>query len=275
MSKVQISNQLSIEFIRKLEQIECSYWMRYYREGKTFPTFSTILNGGLACAIPDVDILAMNRAIGLGTVQPIDESILQNILSFYRAAGSRRFFLQLPPSIMNDGLRHLLLSHGFVHHNNWTKLYRPIDVVDDQPTPGLSIRKIDEKEADNFGQLIFMSFDWEDSRLASWLATTVGQTGYHHYIVSKEGKDIAAGALFVEGEMASMAFAGTLGPFRGLGAQSSLLKKRLQEAFKLGAKYITAETAEHTDARPVRSFLNIRKAGFRVAYQRENWIYVC
>ena len=118
-----------------------------------------------------------------------------------------------------------------------------------------------------------MSFDWEDSRLASWLSSTVGQEGYKHYIVSWNGKDIAAGALFVGGPMASMAFAGTLAPFRGKGAQTLLLKTRMQDALKSGALFITAETAQHLDFQPVNSYLNLRKVGFELAYQRQNWLF--
>lgn len=272
---VLVENQLdsAFELVQQLEQIEANYWMKYYRNGHSLPVYSSIIAGGMACAMPELDILAMNRVIGLGVTEPVTNAELDQVIHFYQQAGSKRFFVQLPPWLVSDEVQGLLLAKDFTHHNNWTKLYRTVEPVYVTTNDELVIRKINSSESDNYGQLIFMSFDWEDTRLASWLASTVGQQGYQHYIVSWRGKDIAAGALYVEGEMASMAFAGTLELFRGKGAQSLLLQTRMQDAYDLGARFITAETAEHSEERPVNSFLNIRKKGFQVAYQRQNWIY--
>ncbi len=265
--------KLSSEFIEQLEQVESAYWMKYYRGDAILPVYSSVIAGALVCATPDLDILAMNRVIGLGTSKTLNEETLEQVVQFYERAGTSRFFIQLPPALVNEDTRNLLLRYGFAHHNNWTKLYREVQPMVVPMTRALSVRRIDVQEADNYGQLIFLSFDWEDTRLASWLGSTVGQAGYRHYIVSCEGVDIAAGALFVDGPMASMAFAGTLAPFRGRGAQSLLLKTRLQDAFDLGARFITSETAQHSEERPVQSYLNMIRAGFEVAYQRQNWIY--
>ena len=72
--------------------------------------------------------------------------------------------------------------------------------------------------------------------------------------------------------MASMAFAGTLSAFRGMGAQGLLLKKRLIDAGHAGAKYITSETAQPQPDKEVKSYKNMIKFGFEIAYQRQNWL---
>lgn len=265
--------KLNIEFIQQLEQIESHYWMKYYRGDTILPSYSSIMAGGMAYAVPDIEILAMNRVIGLGAISAIDDSVLRQIIHFYEDVGSSRFFIQLPPVFASTEVQNMLFHHGFTHHNNWTKLYRKVEPLRISTNEELTVRKIDKKESDSYGQLIFMSFDWEDTRLASWLAATVGQEGYRNYIVSWKGIDIAAGALFVKGKMASMAFAGTLKSFRGKGAQRLLLKTRMQDAFDMGAQFISSETAEHKAVKPVRSYLNLEKCGFETAYQRQNWIY--
>ena len=269
----QVQNQsdvLTSEFVHRLEQIESSYWMKYYNGNSVFPTYATVISGGLACAIPDVDILAMNRTLGISGT--IDQTTLDQVIRFYQKAGSPRFFIQLPPSEVNEDVTAILEGNGFIHHNNWTKLYRTVNCPDIPVNEELSIRQIDHSEADIYGQLILMSFDWQDSRLASWLASTVGQAGYRHYIVTLGGKAIAAGALYIGGEMASMAFAGTLSAFRGMGAQGLLLKTRLIDACHAGAKYITSETAQPLPDREVKSHKNMVKFGFKIAYQRQNWL---
>ncbi|MDW3194674.1 MAG: hypothetical protein R8G66_20010 [Cytophagales bacterium] len=266
------NTSLSTRFIQRLEQVEGSYWMQYYRGSITYPVYSSIIAGGMACAIPHLDILFMNRVIGLGLSTPINETSLEQVIRFYEKAGSKRFFIQLPPQVITEEIIALMSQFGFSHRNNWTKLFRTVAPLEHGTNGQLSVRQIEERESDNYGQLIFMSFNWEDSRLATWLASTVGKRGYRHYIVSWEGRDIAAGALYVDGDMASMAFAGTLKAFRGHGAQQLLLKRRLQDAYDMGAKFITGETAEHLEEKPVVSYLNMKKSGFQTAYQRQNWL---
>ena len=273
LSAIETMKVNSSEFMHKLEQIECSYWMKYYRGDAVFSTYASVIGDGVMCAIPEVDILAMNRVIGVGIKYPLEKAMIAHIIKFYQIAGSPRFFIQLPPTILDPETTRLLENSGFRCHNTWTKLYRSVEPVTVADHHDLEIDRIDSSMADLYGQLLFMSFDWEDSRIASWLASTVGTEGYQHYIVSKGGNAIAAGALYVEGEMASMAFAGTLESFRGMGAQKLLLETRLNDAHKLGAKIITAETATQTKDHEVVSYKNMVKAGFETAYHRQNWLF--
>ena len=260
------------EMVQKLEHIECCYWMQYYNGEALFPSYASIVDDGMMCAIPEVEVLVMNRVLGVGIKRPIDEAMVDHMINFYKVAGSPRFMIQLPGLIVTDSMRNTLEGHGFKNHNEWTKLYREVAPAEITPTP-LQVRKIGKNEAPLYGQLIFDSFDWKDPRLAAWLATTVGAEGYHHYLVYKGGEAIAGGALYVQVDMASMAFAGTVAAHRGFGAQKLLLETRLNAAYQLGAKVITAETAKHTAEIEVTSFKNIVRAGFRTAYHRENWLY--
>lgn len=273
MNHASVQTALSRSFIGKLEHIECRYWMQYYRSSNHLKTYSSIIDGGVACAMPEVDVLAINRVIGVGSENTLSPGTLEHIIGFYRSAGSSRFFIQLPPVVANPETTQLLRSYGFRHHNNWTKLYREVHESAIETDPELNIRVIDESEAELFAQIIFMSFDWEDNRIIPWLASVVGTRGYRHYIVRKAGTAIAAGALFTDGEMASMAFAGTLAPFRGLGAQALLIKTRLNDALQAGATIVTAETAEETGGNKVNSYRNMIKHGFTHAYNRQNWLF--
>jgi len=265
--------KLDMSMIRKLEQIEIDYWMKYYQHPGSIESYGTVISNAFVGAIPSLDILAMNRVIGLGSYQDISVADLESIIKFYEKAGSKRFFVQLVPYTLKNGTIETLKDMGFKHHNNWVKLYRSNHQATFDTNPDLHIKKINNSDATLYGELIFMSFDWEDSRLPEWLASTVGKAGYSNYIVYYQNKAIAAGALFTGVGMASVAFAGTLDKFRGLGAQQLLLKTRINEAIEKGAKFITAETAESTVERPIKSFENMLKVGFGTAYLRQNWLY--
>ena len=157
--------------------------------------------------------------------------------------------VQVGPFAFQDNLLEMLQKKGFRHHNNWAKLYRFADKPLPEVKTELEFVPVDTNHADIYGQIIFLSFNWQDSRLADLLASSVGQPGYHHYLVTLDNKAIAAGALHVKNEYASMALAGTLPAFRGMGAQSLLLRGRIEKARELGCEYMISETAEEKQMR--------------------------
>ena len=267
-----VTETFTLNMVRKLEQVEANYWMKYYHTTSPIESYGSIISGGFAGAIPSLDILAMNRVLGMSLKEDCEDQ-LQEIIGFYKKASVNRFFLQLNPMELNENHKSILKNSGFRHHNNWSKLLRGSKPSDVPTNPNLEIKKVDKSNASLYGQIIFMSFDWEDSRLPEWLASTVGMQGYDHYLVYYKKKAIAAGALYTENDMGAMAFAGTLADFRGLGAQTLLLKTRINEAVNKGAKYICAETAEQQFNRPVKSYQNMVNLGFRLAYNRPNWVY--
>lgn len=255
-----------------LEESEAGYWSKFYQNNTDLKCYTNIISGAFAGAMPELDILAMNRVIGLGMRQAITPEIIDDILHFYKTTGSKRFFIQLSPYVQQANLRSLLKEKGFRHHNNWAKLM--YSASDSTPVVGtsLEIKKVSTQEAEQYGQIIYDSFDWEDECLVEWLAKSVGKESYQHYFACYKNQPIAAAALHIEGIYASMAFAGTLEDFRGLGAQSLLLKTRILEAKQQGCQYIIAETAENKVDHPITSYRNMQRFGFQEMYLRENWI---
>lgn len=256
-----------------MEMAEASHWSKLYLQDASLRFYSSNIAGAWAGAMPDIDILAMNRVIGLGISRPITSKDIDRIIHFYKRAGSRRFFIQLCPFQVQDKLSGLLASKGFYHYNNWAKLIRPVDIQLPEVQTALQIVEIGKEKADLFSQLVLFSFGWEGSQLARSIAARVGLPGFYHYLIKKENRAIGAGALFVENKIATMAFAATLPEYRGMGAQRLLLKTRIEKVRELGCNYIISETAEDLPGRPVTSYRNMLRMGFEQAYLRENWLY--
>ena len=82
----------------------------------------------------------------------------------------------------------------------------------------------------------------------------------------------ACAALFVDGDLGWMGSAGTLEAYRGRGAQSSLIARRLADAAAQGVRLVSLETAEDKPEKPAPSFRNQIRFGFRLLYARENWL---
>jgi hypothetical protein len=51
------------------------------------------------------------------------------------------------------------------------------------------------------------------------------------------------------------------------------MTERIREAIRQGCRWIITETGEDIPANPNPSYRNMLRSGFRLAYQRPNYIY--
>ena len=256
-----------------LEFSEAEYWGKLYDSTSSLNAYGCFIASAYARALPGIDILAMNRVFGLGLEDPATPDDIDRILAFYRKIGAKRFFIQVSPYAKQQNLPGILKEKGFRYHNNWVKLLRTPGRPLPEVKTALSVEEAGPESAETYGRIIFESFGWEDERLIDWFAASVGKQGYRHYLVKHRNHAVAAGALHVSDAIASMALAGTLRGYRGKGAQSLLLKTRIQRAVEAGCTYMVSETGEEKPGKPVPSFRNMQRFGFEVAYLRQNWIY--
>jgi GNAT superfamily N-acetyltransferase len=255
------------------EHAEATAWARLYHPHQKLPVFTDKFAGGIAGAVPGIDILAFNRVVGIGLERPVREADLDAIISFFQEAGASRFFVQVAPFAQPAGLTDLLATKGFRHHNNWAKLSRPLAVPPAPPAASpLTVREVEKWEGTEYGKLIVEAFDWPDD-LVDLFASSVGQPGYSHFFALLQGKPIAAAALHVAGEIGSMAMAGTLPAYRGLGAQKQLLHRRLEVSRQRGCTYSVSETGEDLPEKPNLSYRNMLTLGFKQEYLRKNYLY--
>ncbi|TNE81282.1 MAG: hypothetical protein EP332_03955 [Bacteroidetes bacterium] len=257
-----------------LEHSEALYWSRVYGEVPGLPTYTRNIQGAIACSIPQIDMLALNRVIGLGFEEAVKPETLEEIKNFFRQAGAPRFFIQLSPHVPQEGLSEMMTEHGFKLHNRWAKLWQELEKEPLEPNTELSLVEIGKADAKTYAEIIKKSFGWEQEGLLPLLSESVGKKGYTHYLAYHGETAIAAAALHLYPDAAAMAFAGTLPEYRGLGAQNALLQIRLKKAWDNGVRLIHSETAENTLDNPVASYRNMVRNGFQEAYTRDNWICV-
>lgn len=266
---------LSLTLLRELELQEMAYLRSYYEDlppelvsqyGAAFYQYG----GSGAAVTAHVDLLAINRVVGLGLQVPPGAALIDELIASYQRAGASRFFIQPGPLAQRAGALPLLEAKGFRHHNNWVKLYRPVQPLPSAETD-LRIEEIDATERDSFADIIVRGFEWTEA-LRPYLAHPVGRPGWKHYLAYEGDHPVACAALFIRGEYASMAFAATLPGYRGRGAQSALLARRFRDAAEAGCRWAVVETGEEQPGRPVASYRNMRRLGFEAAYVRPNYI---
>src|SRR5690606_17088934 len=113
---------------RAVEELEAEVWNTLFDAPAGGAGLHAVRIGtASALAAPGVDVLALNRVVGLGLGAPASEALVDAVIDRYRAAGVPRFFVQVSPAARPRALAGWLAARGFVHHNNWVKLVRGVE----------------------------------------------------------------------------------------------------------------------------------------------------
>ena len=214
-----------------------------------------------------------NRTIGLGVDRPITADVLDDVVSFARAAGAPLQSVQVAPEAVPPGWPDLVRAAGLTEGSAWVKCLVAAGITVEASTD-LRIERLGTERADAFAQVMATGFGMPlDSLLPVWFAECVGRPGYTAYGAFEREDLVAAAALLVDDEYASLCGAATLPGARGRGAQSALMAVRLEDAAAAGARWIGTETGAESPGHPNPSLRNMRRLGFAELYERRNWIW--
>lgn len=257
-----------------LERSEMAYWPALFNVEPAAPDGLTLdavpFGDGIACRARGLDILAFNRVHGIGLNRSVSDRDITGLIRHYREGGIPRFFVQVAPEADAAGLGERLRAHGFVHHNDWSKHFRPLT---DLPVTAVDadIRVIGPAQARVFGEIIVTAFDWP-AALAERFAGLVGRPGWRHYLAWQGGRPVAGAALHRFERTAALAIAGTVPEAREKGLQTALIVRRLRDAAAQGCRWMVVETARDLPDKPAPSARNMMRMGFRTAYHRPNYL---
>ena len=269
--------RMSADVLLAMERVEVTGWEDLYRAAPAdlrdeygirmrHTPFATLF------VAPALDVLAFNRATGLGINSPTDRRALDWIDEVFAAARVTRYFVPVAPVAEPPALPTWLCRVGLRAYNRWAKLVRGVEDPPEAPT-GLRIEAIGEERREAFGSVLSESFAWP-AWVGRWIASAIGRDGWRHYMAFDDDLPVATAALYHDGPHAWLSWASTLPAHRGRGAHAALLSRRILDARACGCSLLTMETSEHTLSRPSTSHQNVIRAGFRVAYHRPNYLRV-
>jgi len=254
---------------RRLELTEASAWTQLYTSvdpatARELGVAAHSIDGASVVVASAVDILAHNRVVGLGLDGPVEDDVIGAIVAVYAAAAARRFFVQVAPHA-HAGLPDRLIANGFRYHNDWIKLSLAVTAPPPVQTD-LGVTTISRERAREFGDIFVRAFEWPQS-ISAWVAALVGRPGWRHYLATDGARGVATGAMVVDGDTAWIDFASTLPDYRGRGAQSALVARRIADCIDLGVSTIVVETGDGS-----ASYRNLTRLGFVPEYRRANYI---
>jgi hypothetical protein len=199
-----------------------------------------------------------------------DGTSIAEAVRIFRAAGQRKFIIQIPPGPLAAECCSQARTAGLKEHPlAWAKFHRPTNVPPVVSTK-LRVSEVGADQAEIFAATAVAGFGMP-APMTAWLQPLAGRPGWHTYVSFADGEPVGAAAMYVQGELAWLGIGATKPTARKQGSQSALLARRIADAATFGARHAITETGVPQPGAPAPSYSNILKAGFNVAYVRPNW----
>lgn len=228
----------------------------------------THLHGAIVVGASHVPNLHFNHVAGFGIDVPATEEALDALQIWYHQLNVP-FTLSVSPLAKPVELLHWLNERNFVQDRATAILYFADQLTSLQQT-SFTIQRVGADQALTFGQTLVEAFDLPPFMI-EWMAATVGQTGWHHYLVWEGDAAVAAGILQVHNRVGHLGWAATYLAHRGRGAHIALIMQRLHDAHELGCDLIAVDTNfDGTEGNNI-SLKNVQRLGFRLLYMRPDY----
>lgn len=255
----------------EVELLEAEAWARMHaafaQQTHTLPGLDVRRYGRASALVtPTMDVVAINRVIGLGFEQPLDAARLAEINAYYCSAGRTRWFLEWSPSAALQSPA-VLEAAGGVVRGAMLKLFAhlaelPAVVLDGGP----EVVEVPPSHTVIFRDMVGAGLGVPEPARPGIIAA-IGQPGWRFYFAMEHGRPIAGAAMFTDGVGAWFGLSATAQESRGRGAQTALLARRIADARALGCRWISAETFPLT-MHENGSLRNMHRAGLRTLYHR-------
>ncbi len=219
-----------------------------------------------------LDWAFFNRIVGLGMKEDATESMLDDAIGILQNAGCTNYMAQICPQAQPAGqIPEWLSQRGLLKSRNWAKLYRGNEAAPVVST-SLRVESIGEEFSDAFSEIVLKAFEMPDE-LKCLIGAPIGKPGWSGYLAFDGKEPVSAAAMFISGETCWLGFGSTLETHRNRGGQGALFARRIADGLKLGCKWFVTEAAEDTPESPNPSYHNMLRTGFKLAYQRPNYVH--
>lgn len=233
------------------------------------------IGGGIAVSMVNDPSGFWSKAQGFGFTEPVTKDLIGEVLDFYRAAGGPVANFHLAPEVLPANWAEICEVLGLVEGRpTLHKLVRDARPVQQVET-SLRVGPIGPEDGEAWAAVQVEAFQMPDpdGRMVEMLASVNDLSGVTCYAAWDGDKLVATGALYVDGELGEFVSAATLPEYRGRGAQSALLARRVQDALAAGCTTLAVEVVKPARGEDNPSLNNVRRAGFEIAYDRPVWTW--
>jgi GNAT superfamily N-acetyltransferase len=264
------------ELAAMAEQIEARAWRDIFAAAPQWLRSSAQLiaedsNGALLLASRGIPHWLFNRVIGLGEQCIATDSHIDEIMDRYWNLGIAHYWVHVGPYAQPARLSRVLQQHGLKpYRRSWVKMMRPARRVS-LARSEVTVRRAHLDDAYQIASILGSAFDLPQ-RGAELLSHLIDRLRWTLFVAELENQIVAAAGLFMDGNVAYLAFAATREAYQRRGAQRALMQARINFACDAGYPWIATETAFPLAAdEPSPSYHNMLWAGFRPVSIRDNY----
>ena len=237
------------------------------REGRRLGLSTHRIQGRSVLVAAGVDSLLFNRAFLEGT-QDLRPERLEAVLRIFHREGVRRFMLHVPMDLAGVELEttagEALATRGLeLYRRDWHVLESRFEPrARPRPSSNLTpqVERARPADAEACGALLASAFEMPPEAARVWAAAIDGRR-WHSYLIRHEGRIVATGCLYVQRHVGYLAAGATDPAFRGRGAQSALIARRLAIGGALGCVAFASDTGEAVPGEANPSHRNLCRAG--------------
>lgn len=213
----------------------------------------------------------LTQTFGLGVFDEITNREMERLEAFFEQRGAPVFHEVSP--LADASLLQLLNERGYQPVELTSVMFQPIEnrkTVNLAVNPQIQTRRIEPGEEKIWAQVSASGWETEMAGLADFMfefgQVSASAAGGFPFLAEIENEAIAAGMLFIYGDVALLAGASTVPDGRGRGAQSALLDARLRCAAEKGCRLAMMGASPGSTSQR-----NAEKNDFRIAYTRAKW----
>lgn len=201
-------------------------------------------------------------------VERASDDELDRVLTL--AAGHPSTVAQLAPTADHAEQARRLLARGWRPDALDAVFWRDLGRAIERQPRAACVRRVRAGDLESWCRTLVralgLSTD-DDQRRAQRMAHEFEGAGWQLFLSSDDGQDVAAAALFVDGDVAVMGLAATCEDQRGRGHQKALIEARLHAAVDAGAK-VAVSLPEMRGPSQSATCAN----GFSLAYHQSLWV---
>ncbi|MEV7735765.1 GNAT family N-acetyltransferase [Streptomyces sp. NPDC088921] len=221
-----------------------------------------------------------SKALGFGRSTPVTSDLVSEVCSFYRAERTPMAVLQIAPSLIPDDWSDVCAREGISGGSSWVKLVaetsQVVSAADDperRQADGVRVGPVESHDSRQWASVMLRAFGMPEPHYVDMVESSVGKPDWHPHAVWMGTEIVGTGTMYTNGETAQLFGGAVLPHARNRGGQTELLIAGARAARQSGCLLLVAETGVEVDGDHNPSLHNMLGLGFKVAYERRNWVW--
>jgi GNAT superfamily N-acetyltransferase len=265
-----------MELIERIEQAEAELLWRLGDDsgpgpsvlGMTRRRFGSVV----ALAAPRDTLSLWSQAAGFGLDGPVTSAVIGEVLDYFKAAGCTTAKLNITPSLLPPDWDEIATSYGVTAGPTDVQVVRRAEPVE-QAATDFRIEQIGPQHADSWAQLQVDAYQMDDDGFRTMIAAFTDWPGMTAYAAWDGDTMVGTASLHVVDGVGRLRSGATRPEYRGRGAQSALLTRRIADAFAQGCDLVTTGSFKPEPGGHNPSLANMLRQGFQVLTDRTPQIW--